>query len=218
MNRFKKPKFIISGLSIIAVATATAAAVLFMLPRPASPQEAQEILTGQNPPGPKVLITEFADFNCRFCAEFALAYYPRLRDDYLGNPNVEFHFRHYPFLDDTSWEAAHAYECARDQGVHDGFHDLAFQQHLNPDGPNFSPEGLTRLASIAGADTRSFDNCMWQELHLGKVKLDHKVGRQLGIPGTPTLFLGGTPLKYSSYADITNAIEKALAAGDHRLE
>ena len=218
MNRFKKPKFILYGLSIVAIATAAAAAVLFILPRPPSPEDAQEKLTSQNAPGPKVLITEFADFNCRFCAEFALAYYPRLREDYLNNPNVEFHFRHYPFLDDTSWDTAHAYECARDQGVHDGFHDLAFQQHLNPEGPNFSPEGLTQIARIAGADTRTFDNCMWQDLHIKKVKLDHAVGRQLGIPGTPTLFLGGTPLKYSSYADITNAIEKALAAGDHRPE
>ena len=208
-------KFILYSLSIVAVATAAAAAVLFMLPGPASPQEAQEILTAQNPSGPKVLITEFADFNCRFCAEFALAYYPRLKENYLHNPNVEFHFRHYPFLDDTSWQAAHAYECARDQGVHDGFHDLAFQQHLNLEGPNFSPEELTRLAAVAGADTRTFDNCMWQELHINKVKLDHSVGRQLGIPGTPTLFLNGTIMQYQTYADITNAIEKALAVSQH---
>ena len=216
MNLSKSGKLIVSALAIIALATGGAA--FFMMSNSPSPQEAQGILRPDNSPGPKVLITEFADFNCRFCAEFALAYYPRLKEDYLTNPNVEFHFRHYPFLDDTSWDAAHAYECARDQGVHDGFHDLAFQQHLNPDGPNFSPQGLSRMAAVAGADTRTFDNCMWQELHMDKVKLDHSVARQLGIPGTPTLFLGGTPLKYSSYADITNAIEKALAAGDHRLE
>ncbi len=90
----------------IALLTGAASAALSIIPGPASPQEAQEILTNNEQDGPKVLITEFADFNCRFCAKFALAYYPRLREDYQPNPNVEFHFRHYPFLDDTSWDAA----------------------------------------------------------------------------------------------------------------
>ena len=82
-----------------------------------------------------------------------------------------------PSLDDSSWEAAHAYECARDQGVHDGFHDLAFKQHLNPEGTNFSPEGLSRMAAVAGADSKNL-----RQLHVAgpphqdKVKLDHSRG------------------------------------------
>ena len=72
---------------------------------------------------------------------------------------MEFHFRHYPFLDDTSWQAAHAYECARDQGLHQDFHDIAFAQHLTPNDPDYSTEGISKVARIAGADTRTFDNC-----------------------------------------------------------
>lgn len=208
MNLSKPAKLILAGLAIVAVATGALA--LFMLNTSPPPQEAQQILNANDTPGQKVLITEFADFNCRFCAQFALAYYPRLKHDHLNNPNVEFHFRHYPFLDDTSWHAAHAYECARDQGLQERFHDLAFEQHLNEQGPDFSPEGLARIAQAAGADARTYDNCMWQEIHLDKVKHDHSVGRQLGIPGTPTLFLNGELLTYETYQDIRTAIEAAL--------
>ena len=162
MSRFKRPKIRLYGLAIIAVATAAASAAMFIIPTTPSPQEAQEILQANASEIPKVLITEFADFNCKFCAEFALAYYPRLRQEYLTNPNVEFHFRHYPFLDDSSWDAAHAYECAKDQGLGEAFHDIAFQQHLKPEGPDFSPQGLTQIATVAGADDRIFDNCRWQ--------------------------------------------------------
>ena len=77
MNLSKSRKLIVSALAIIALATGGAA--FFMMYTSPSPQEAQEILSPDNSPGPKVLITEFADFNCRFCAEFALAYYPRLK-------------------------------------------------------------------------------------------------------------------------------------------
>ena len=170
MNLSKRTKWTVASLALIAIATAAAA--YFMLSTTPSPEEAHQILTKEEPTSKKVVITEFADFNCRFCAEFALAYYPRLKEDFLKNPNVEFHFRHYPFLHDTSWQAAHAYECARDQGVHGDFHGMTFAQHLRDQGPDFSPEGLTQIARISGADIRTFDNCLARLRPLSAGKMD----------------------------------------------
>ena len=172
MTASTRVKWIISALAVIAIATAGTA--FFLLSNPPSPEEAQQILS-QEEDAPKVILTEFADFNCRFCAEFALAYYPRLKEDYLNNPNVEFHFRHYPFL------------------------DIAFAQHMRQTGPDFSPEGLTQIARISGADIRTFDNCTWQEKHRETVENDLELGRKLRIPGTPTLFTNGQHMEYQSY-------------------
>ena len=170
MNLSKRAKWLLTTL--IAVAVVTGATAIFLISTTPSPQEAQTILIQHESSTPKVVITEFADFNCRFCAQFALAYYPRLKEDFLGNPKVEFHFRHYPFLDDTSWQAAHAYECARDQGLEETFHDNAFAQDMRPQGPDFSSEGLTQIARISGADTRIFDNCLARLPPLSAGKMD----------------------------------------------
>ena len=210
MNVRTRTKIIVAALAAIALGLGTAAAVMLVWGSSPSPEQAEQILNQTEGTGPKVLITEFADFNCRFCAEFALAYYPRLREDFLSHPNVRFQFRHYPFLDETSWKAAHGYECARDQGLHEVFHDIAFRQHLQPEGPDFSPEGVTQIARIAGADIRRFDNCMWQNTHMAKVETDHSTGRKLRIAGTPTLFINGNPLEYDTYRDLRNAIEEVL--------
>ena len=77
MSRFKNPKTLLFGLAILAVATAIASATLFIIPKAPNPQETQEILQTDSTEPEKIIITEFADFNCRFCAQFALAYYPR---------------------------------------------------------------------------------------------------------------------------------------------
>ena len=138
-NRLIAAGFILAAtLAIFGVA-----AYLLLAPTQPSPNQAADLLEIPSDSTTQVTITEFADFNCRYCAEFALAYYPRLKQDFLHHPTVNFEFRHYPFLHESSWTAALAYECLKDQDRHEQFHDLAFEQHLNPDGPDFSTVALT---------------------------------------------------------------------------
>ena len=67
-------------------------------------------------PGEKPLLTEFGDFQCPHCANFALNILPALEHDLIEKGTIRFEYRHYPFLGPESFKAAEASECARDQG------------------------------------------------------------------------------------------------------
>ena len=84
----------------------------------------------------RVVLTEFADFNCGYCARFHFAYAAGLRSEFSG---VEFRFRHFPFLSGSSWSAALAYECAAAEGHGEDYHDLLFERHLAEGGPTLVP-------------------------------------------------------------------------------
>ena len=54
--------------------------------------------------GEKPLLTEFGDFQCPYCANFALIILPALERDLIGPGTVQFEYRHYPFLGPESFE------------------------------------------------------------------------------------------------------------------
>ena len=53
-------------------------------------------------------LVEFGDFNCRFCAIFATEMLPELRREFIDDGKLGYEFRHFPFLDESSWRAAGA--------------------------------------------------------------------------------------------------------------
>ena len=77
-----------------------------------------------NPANPRTpVIVEFGDFQCPYCARFALNTLPALRRDVLNDSAARFEYRHFPFLSPESTMAAEASECARDQGRFDAYHE-----------------------------------------------------------------------------------------------
>ena len=57
-------------------------------------------------PGEKPLLTEFGDFKCPHCANFALNILPSLEQDLIETGTIRFEYRHYPFLGRESFDAA----------------------------------------------------------------------------------------------------------------
>ena len=216
-----KPKTILKVLLALAATAALVAAVLtavLIWPRDIPPQEVVRKLDHTGQWTGQIILTEFADFNCGYCAEFAMAYTPRLREDFLNQEEITMQFRHYPFLDGSSWDVALAYECAKDQEVEDTFHDLAFAQHLSTNGPDFSHENLEQIAKAAGARLNIFNTCIREETHRATVENDKAIGRKIGIHGTPALLLNGEFLTYNSYNDISVAITTAIAEKNFHIE
>ena len=217
----KKSKTIFKVLLALAATAALVAAVLtavLMWPRDIPAEDVVQQLDKTGQWTGQIILTEFADFNCGYCAEFAMSYTPRLREDFLYQEGITMQFRHYPFLDGSSWDAAMAYECAKDQEVEDTFHDLAFAQHLSANGPDFSHENLEQIAKAAGARLNTFNTCMRDETHRATVENDKAIGRKVGINGTPALFLNGEFLTYQGYNDISIAITTAIAEKNFHIK
>jgi protein-disulfide isomerase len=144
------------------------------------------------PNGARILITEFADFECPACA----AAVPVLTEIRAKYPNdVAVMFRHFPLAYHRfARPAAQAAECAAEADRFESFHDLLW---ATKDSLGLIP--FSRLAARAGvADTAASAACLDRPGDVPRIEADIAAGRALGVPGTPTFlvndrFLEGPP-------------------------
>lgn len=148
------------------------------------------------PLGPRdapVVIVEFADFQCPFCATAAR----NLRElrSRVGD-QVAVIYRHCPLtsIHPFAWDAAVAVECAGEQGRFEAFHDALFtgQEDIGLKDWGILAEETEILSSAQFAD------CLGQEWATERVREDARVAARLGLTGTPSvivndLLLPGTP-------------------------
>ena len=154
--------------------------------------------------GEKPLLTEFGDFQCPYCANFALIILPALERDLIGPGTVQFEYRHYPFLGPESFSAAEASECARDQGRFKEYHDELFQ--LTARDEKLTPENLNKIAYGLELNPTRFNQCMENREKQAQVLGDREYGSNLGVLGTPALFMRGEQLQWQSYPSLRQQI------------
>lgn len=136
-------------------------------------------------PQAKIVIVEFADFQCPYCRESAVI----LKKLLSRYPNdVYFIFRDFPITEihPEALKAALAGQCAWEQGKFWELHDLFFarQDELND-------KVIISLADQVGLDLDRFTNCMDSKKYLDEVLIDFEDGVNLGVAGTPTFFVNG---------------------------
>ncbi len=160
---------------------------------------------------PAVTLEEFADFQCSHCAQFAVGVGKQIKKDFVDTGKIRFVFRHFPFIGEESFRAAEATECAADQNKFWEYHDTVFENWKGTNEGHFSDENLKLFASALQLDRGAFDACFDSGKYGGKVEADLRRGEQLGVQGTPSLFLNGEMLTPSSYEELIQLIESAIA-------
>ena len=161
---------------------------------------------------PLVTLEEFADFQCSHCMQFALGIGKQIKEDFVETGKIRFVFRHFPFIGTESFRAAEATECAADQNKFWEYHDTVFENWKGVNEGHFSDDNLKLFADSLQLDRAAFDSCLDGRKYLGKVESDIRRGEQLGVQGTPSLFLNGEMLTPSSNEELVQLIESAIAA------
>ena len=151
---------------------------------------------GETEPGDAapVVIIEFSDFECHFCAQ---AYRNLKRVLPRFGAQVQLRFHHFPLNADCNPSvsrtihpqaclAAMASECAAQQGRFWGYHDMLFenQHHLERD-------DLLHYADELGLDHAKFIDCLGSDASRRAVEADVQEGERLGVSSTPTFFING---------------------------
>lgn len=153
-----------------------------------------------------IVMIEFGDFRCGYCKRFNDETLFQLLSDYEGQ--VRFVYRDYPILGPDSLVAAHAGQCAHDQGAFWPFHDLVYanQGSLNRD-------TFIAHATALELDVERFTTCLDEETFEEGIIADFMDGQQLGVGGTPTFFINGKLVTGAQpYAVFASVFDAELAA------
>ena len=156
--------------------------------------------------GQPPLLTEFGDFQCPYCARFAVALMPEIKRDLIDTGMVRFEYRHYPFLGPESQMAAEAAECARDQDQFQQYHGQLYLSIITWQLQSITTESLEEPARLLSLDLGKYRSCVSARVHEDRGKQDKAYGRSLGVRGTPSLFIDGEKIDWNSYQDLKDRI------------
>ena len=157
----------------------------------------------------KVILVEFADFQCPSCALFHFGAGSAIFEEYVKKGLVKIVFKDFPFLGEESYSAAYAAGCAKEQGKFWEYHDYLFEYRMKNETENsgaFSVANLISFAEKIGLNKETFSDCLWSEKYKDKVAKDLEDGKNAGVIATPTIFINGRKeeglLSFESYQKI----------------
>ena len=173
-------------------------------------------------PNAPVIIDVFEDFQCPACQRFTENTEPLIIQNLVASGQARYVFHNYPFLDGNgagstgeSDQAANAAMCANEQ---DKFWEMHSILYANWNGENqgaFSSRRLQAMAESLGLDLDAFNSCFNSNKYEAEIQADFDLGGQMGVSGTPTVFVNGQrvgePRQVPSYQEIADAVN-AIAA------
>lgn len=156
-----------------------------------------------NPTAP-VTIVVFNDFECPYCAKAV----PLLKEVLASYPEqVRLVYKNFPLsMHKNARAAAIAGAAAEKQGKFWPLHDLLFANYNQ-----LSPEKIQQLAKQAGLDMPRFEADRNNPQLAQLVNRDTRQGQQLGVRGTPTIFINGRKLSQRNKAAFDQLIQAELA-------
>lgn len=163
-----------------------------------------------------VVIIEYADFRCAYCAVFANEVLPSLMTDYVDAGLVRIEWRDAPVLGETSADAAIAAHAAGAQGLFWEYNAAIYA--TSPTGKTeWTRDALLGIAAtVPGLDVDAFTVALDDPAHAQRVVREAQESTAIGVSSTPTFIVGNTPVRgaqpLSAFRDV---IEQELAAAGH---
>lgn len=136
------------------------------------------------PADAKVTIVEFSDFQCPYCSRAANVV-EQIKEKY--SDKARFVFRHFPLsFHQNAHIASQAAMAANAQGKFFEMHDKMFANQ-----GALGREDLDKYAAEIGLDMAKFKAALDDGTYKAAVDADMKLGEEVAVDGTPTLFING---------------------------
>jgi protein-disulfide isomerase len=155
------------------------------------------------PADAKVTLVEFSDFECPYCSRAAETT-KKIKEKYDGKIRVV--FRQFPLSFHKNADlAAQASLAAHEQGKFWEFHYKLFENQRA-----LTREDLDKYAKELKLDVAKFKKALDEGTYAQQVKTDTKIGEEVGVQGTPSLFLNGKRVENPSFEAVAAQIDEAL--------
>jgi protein-disulfide isomerase len=102
--------------------------------------------------------------------------------------------------------------CANEQGK---FWDMHGSLYANWNGENqnaFSTQRLKAMAESIGLDMNAFNSCFTANKYKADIQADFDKGQEMGVSGTPTVFVNGRRIGAANQVASYDAIVQAVDA------
>lgn len=147
-------------------------------------------------PTAPVVVVDFSDFGCPFCASFTRETEPSIEREYVQTGKV--FFKYVPFVTGmfpNGGQAARAGECAGEQGRFWAMHDTLYDEQGEWK-KAISPYAVfQRYATSLSLDRAAFSACYTrQEVHRRTQQANDAADR-LGVRVTPSFVVNGRPVE-----------------------
>jgi protein-disulfide isomerase len=168
-------------------------------------------------PNAPATIDVFEDSQCPACQRFTESTEPLIIQNLIATGNARYVFHHYPFLDGDgvgssgeSDQAANAAMCANEQDKFWEMHSILFANWNGENQGAFNNRRLQAMAESIGLDMDTFNSCFDANKYEAELQADFDLGQQMGVSGTPTVFVNGQrvgqPRQVPSYEEIADAV------------
>jgi len=143
-------------------------------------------------PTAPVTVYEMSDFQCPFCAEFALETMPALDREYVQTGKVRFVWVNLPLpMHQNAVPAAELAMCGARQGRFWQLHDLLFRNQRRWAGLAEPGSYFLSLGDSAGANRDSLAACLRDGAVRALVRADAEGAVRSGARSTPTFYIEG---------------------------
>jgi protein-disulfide isomerase len=144
----------------------------------------------------QVVVFEFADFQCPYCARFAREVFPRIDSAFVRTGKVQWIFVNIPLPNHpNAWAAAEAAMCAG--SVSDKFwplHDKLFLQQAEWSNALDPAPIFARYAREAGVPQESWQSCVSADRTAALLIRDVLYAASVRVSGTPAFVINSDPV------------------------
>jgi protein-disulfide isomerase len=165
-------------------------------------------------PAASVVLIEYLDLQCPTC-QFFHPLIAQLENDFAGDLLVV--RRHFPLNGPhpNAFEAAQAAEAAHRQGMFDEMVDRLFDLQDDWAGESDPTPLFQSYATALGLNLTQFNADMADPAIADRINRDLAAALDLGAPGTPTFYLGGSQIpNLANYADFAELVQTEVDAAD----
>lgn len=202
----RNPWVIIGLLTVILIS----GAVLYSTSMSASYNEGVEIKTHiKGNPEASVTIVEYSDFQCPACAQFAPIIDAMMMD--YGD-QIRFEYKHFPLMQihPNAEAAARAAEAAGQQDKFFEYHDVLFENQREWGAAAIPGAFFTKYAEELNLDLDMFKRHQRSSILQQNVRDQFAEARELGLTGTPSIFLNGEKMNFQTYQEFNDQVKEAL--------
>lgn len=158
----------------------------------------------------KLVVVEFADFQCPACA-FVAPYVKQLAEEYKDK--VTFVFRDFPLtnIHRNAIKSAQMARIANEQGK---YMEMSEKLYASQDewGSVSNPADLFMgYATEIGMNTEGIREKLDSDIYVDAIRADTRDGELLGVNSTPTFFVGNTIIRTANYQQVKAEIDAQLA-------